>query len=427
MARFVNDVVDQLDLRPIFELYEREERGYPPYHPAMMLKILVYAYSSGVYSSRKIERRIQEDIAFRYLTAGNMQDFRTINSFRKRHLKAFENLFVQVLQLCQKAGLVKLGTIAIDGTKVQANASKHKAMSYERMVKEEARLQKEVIELLRKAEATDAEEDRRFGSRQGDELPEELAIREKRLAKIREAKQALEAEALAKAESKKTDDDDDPSSGDTGFPGDPPSVPVDGKAQRNFTDPDSRIMRTSAKTFVQGYNAQVAVDAESQVIVGRKIITTSPDVGAFADVLDDVEQNVGRPLHVVADAGYYSEANVLEARKRKIAPFIPPHRVKHSEWRKPGPRGPLPKNATLKQRMSRFLQTQRGKQVYRLRQQSVEPVFGQIKEVRGFRRFSLRGLAAVTCEWDLVTAVHNLLKLFRHACRSGGQQPAAIG
>lgn len=396
LARFVGDVVDQLDLSPIFAVYEQNSQGYPPYHPGMMIRVLIYAYCTGVYSSRKIAAHLHEDVAFRYLAAGNFPDFRTINTFRKRHLKHFEQLFVEILRLCREAGLVKLGTVAIDGTKIRANASIHKAMSYGRMKKETQRLEAEVAKLLKRAEATDAEEDRRFGDRRGNELPEELAVREKRLQRIREAKAALEAEAR---EASNDDDDDEPPS-------------IDDKTQRNFTDPDSRVMKGPGRSFVQAYNAQAAVDAESQVIVAKRIHETSADVGAFTDVLDEVVERVGKPRNIVADAGYYSSENVMKARQEKIAPFIPPQKVRHSEWYRPAPRGPLPKNATPRERMARFMRTKRGKAIYRLRQASVEPAFGQIKAARGFQRFSLRGRYAVSGEWDLVTAVHNLLKLF---------------
>lgn len=410
LARFVNEVVDELDLRPIYASYEEEMRGYPPYHPAMMVKVLVYAYAIGVYSSRKIERRIQEDIAFRYLAAGNFPDFRTINAFRKRHLKEFQGLFKQVLQLCRKAGLVKLGTIAVDGTKMKANASIHKAMSYGRMKKEEARLQAEVDELMRQVEQVNTREDKRFGDCRGDELPKELAFRETRLAKIREAKQALEAEAKARAEAEAKAKEGTDSNDHTDPPTGEPPISVDEKAQRNFTDPDSRVQK-AAKTFIQGYNVQVAVDAETQVIVGTVVRTSSADVDAFSAVLDQVEELVGTPDRVVADAGYYSQKNVDEARRRHIAPFIPPNKIKHSEWCRAKAKGPSPK--APRERMARFLRTKRGREIYRLRQESVEPVFGQIKEARGFRHFSLRGHTSVTAEFALVAVVHNLLKLYR--------------
>lgn len=397
-----------MDLSAIYASYEKESRGYPPYQPVMMLKILIYAYATGTYSSRKIERRVVEDIAFRYLAAGNFPDFRTINAFRKRHLEAFHQLFLQVLELCRKAGLVKLGTIAIDGTKIKANASKHKAMSYKRMKEEETRLEAEVKRLIREAEKADCREDRRYGDQRGDELPEDLRTVEKRLAKIREAKAALEAEARAKAER------GDQQGRQDGSEEEGPAVQVDEKAQRNFTDPDSRILKASGKgQFIQGYNVQVAVDAQSQVILSNLVHQSSVDVRQFIPALDEVELNVGRPEQVVADAGYYSLENLEEARRRKIAPFIPPDRIKHEEWRDPGPRGPLPNPASLRQRMARFIRTKRGKEVYKLRQQSIEPVFGQIKAVRGFRAFSLRGLAQVRGEWMLVALVHNMLKLFK--------------
>jgi transposase len=416
LARFISDIVDELDLSSIYAYYERESRGYPPYEPSMMFKILMYAYATGVYSSRKIERRIYEDIAFRYLAAGNFPDFRTISTFRKRHLQDFERLFLQVLQLCRRAGLVKLGTIAIDGTKIKANASRHKAMSYGRMKQEEVRLDAEIKQLLAKAEKADDDENRRYGDHRGDEPPEELRFRQKRLEKIREAMKALEEEAKKHASPKRDDHkkDDDDSDGDASSAADD-SVPVDDKAQRNFTDPDSRIMKGPGKQqFIQGYNVQISVDAETQVILATDVTQSSSDTKSFSPMLDAVEANVGRPQRVTADAGYYSAQNVLEARRRKVAPFIPPQKVKHSEWREDCPRGPLPDNATLRQRMARFIRTKRGKAVYKQRQTSVEPVFGQIKGVRGFRSFSLRGLSQVKGEWNLVALVHNALKLFTH-------------
>lgn len=412
LARFVSEIVDELDLSTIYGYYEREARGYPPYEPSMMLKVLMYAYATGVYSSRKIERRIYEDIAFRYLAAGNFPDFRTISAFRKRHLKDFERLFLQVLQLCRHAGLVKLGTIAIDGSKIKANASKHKAMSYGRMKREEARLEAEIKDLMGKAEKADRLDDRRYGDHRGEELPAELRIRQSRLAKIREAKAALEAKARKQDASKGDDRDDDGIDGGSSASNATDIVHVDEKAQRNFTDPDSRIMKASGKgQFIQGYNVQIAVDAETQVILATHLHQSSSDIGSFVPMLDAVEKDVGRPERVAADAGYFSENNVQEARRRKIAPFIPPDKIKHNEWRNSSPRGPLPQNATLRQRMSRFIRTKRGKTIYKLRQTSVEPVFGQIKAVRGFHTFSVRGLAKVTGEWNLVATVHNMLKL----------------
>ena len=286
LARFISDVVDELDLSEMEATYEEEERGYPPYHPVMMVKVLLYGYATGVYSSRRLAARLVDSVAFRFLAAGNEPDFRTLSEFRRRHAKALSGLFVQVLRLCQQAGLVKLGRIAVDGTKIKANASKHKAMSYGRMKKTEERLEKEVRQLFEQAEATDQEEDRRYGpERRGDELPEELSRRESRLKKIREAKAALEAEAKKKGKQK-----------------------VPEKAQRNFTDPESRIQKTP-DGFIQGYNPQLAVDEKAQVIVACEV-TTGPDVNQMVPLVEQIEANLGEaPEAILADAGYYSEAN----------------------------------------------------------------------------------------------------------------------
>lgn len=279
LAYFVSDVVDHLDLSAIMERYTREERGYPPYHPRMMVKVLLYAYCIGVPSSRKIERRLEEDIAFRVLAANNTPDFRTISDFRKAHLEAFAGLFLQVLKLCQKAGLVRLGHVALDGTKMKANASKHKAMSYKRMEEEEARLEAEVAELLKRAESMDMEEDQRYGKdKRGDELPEELAFRESRLRKIGEARAALEAELRGEGEQKK---------GKGEVPGD--------KAQRNFTDPESHIMPVpGGKHFIQAYNAQAAVDSTHQVIVPAEITNKPSDRGQAEPMMEVVKANTGQ-------------------------------------------------------------------------------------------------------------------------------------
>jgi len=282
LAYFISDIVDNLDLSAIMERYSGEDRGYPPYHPAMMVKVLLYAYCIGVASSRKIEKRLCEDIAFRVLAANNTPDFRTISDFRKDHLKALAGLFLQVLKLCQKAGLVKLGHVALDGTKIKANASKHKAMSYKRMKEEEVRLEAEVAELLKKAESVDEEEDQRYGKgKKGDELPKELAFRDSRLKRIQEAKAALEAEARLEAEKKPDKNDGD---------GTPPD-----KAQRNFTDPDSHIMPTSGgKYFIQAYNAQAAVDSANQIIVAAEVTNKPTDRGQAEPMMDIVKVNAGQ-------------------------------------------------------------------------------------------------------------------------------------
>ena len=402
LAYFISDVVDNLDLSVIMERYAGEERGYPPYHPAMMVKVLLYAYCSGVASSRKIEKRLCEDIAFRVLAANNTPDFRTISDFRKDHLKALAGLFLQVLKLCQKAGLVKLGHVALDGTKIKANASKHKAMSYKRMKEEEARLEAEVAELLKKAEAVDEEEDQRYGKgKKGDELPKELAFRDSRLKKIREAKAALEAEARLEAEKRpeKSDEDDTPSD----------------KAQRNFTDPDSHIMPASGgKYFIQAYNAQAAVDSANQVIVAAEVTNKPIDRGQAEPMMEIVKVNAGQlPCQMSADAGYFSSDVVNNLTALGIDVYMPPDKIGHRFNLPPAPRGRIPQSLSIADRMRRKLRTKKGKNRYGLRKELPEPVFGQIKHVRGFDHFLLRGLDQVNSEWKVICTGHNLLKLFR--------------
>jgi len=402
LAYFVSDVVDHLDLGAIMSRYT-EEKGYPPYHPAMMVKVLLYAYCVGVPSSRKIEKRLEEDIAFRVLAANNTPDFRTISDFRKDHLKALAALFVQMLKLCQKAGLIKLGHVSIDGTKIKANASRHKAMSYKRMKEEEARLEAEVQELLKKAEAVDEEEDRRYGkNKRGDELPKELAFRESRLKKIREARAALEAEARTEAEQSQ------------GNGGKATGVPED-KAQRNFTDPESRIMPApGGKHFEQAYNAQAAVDSANQVIVAAEITDQSSDRGQAVPIMKQVKENTGElPREMSADAGYFSSNAVEELTVAGIDVYIPPDRMHHAYKMPAAPRGRIPKGLSIVDRMRRKLRTKQGRKRYGLRKELPEPVFGQIKQVRGFRQFLLRGKEKVRGEWQFICTGHNLLKLFR--------------
>ena len=404
LAYFISDVVDNLDLSAIMERYVGEERGYPPYHPAMMVKVLLYAYCTGVASSRKIEKHLCEDIAFRVLAANNTPDFRTISDFRKDHLKALAGLFLQVLKLCQKAGLVKLGHVALDGTKIKANASKHKAMSYKRMKEEESRLEAEVAELLKKAESVDEEEDQRYGKgKKGDELPKELAFRESRLKKIQEAKAALEAEARLEAEKKPDKNDGD---------GTPPD-----KAQRNFTDPDSHIMPASGgKHFIQAYNAQAAVDSAKQVIVAAEVTNKPTDRGQAEPMMEIVKSNTGQlPCQMSADAGYFSSDAVSNLTALGMDVYMPPDKIGHRFTLPPAPRGPIPQCLSLADRMRRKLRTKKGKVCYGLRKELPEPVFGQIKQVRGFDHFLLRGLENVSSEWKVICTGHNLLKLFR-AC-----------
>lgn len=416
LAYFISDVVDHLDLSAIMERYAGEERGYPPYHPAMMVKVLLYAYCIGIASSRKIERRLCEDIAFRVLAANNTPDFRTISDFRKDHLKALAGLFLQVLRLCRKAGLVKLGHVALDGTKIRANASKHKAMSYKRMKEEEARLEAEVMDLLKKAEAVDEEEDQRYGKgKRGDELPKELAFRESRLKKIREAKAALEAEARLAAEKRSEKGEED-------------ATPPD-KAQRNFTDPDSHIMLApGGKHFIQAYNAQAAVDSTHQVIVAAEVTNKPTDRGQAEPMMEIVKVNTDQlPCQMSADAGYFSSDAVKNLTARGIDVYMPPDKIGHRFTLPPAPRGRIPRSLSIADRMRRKLRTKKGKELYGLRKELPEPVFGQIKQVRGFDQFLLRGSDKVSSEWKIICTGHNLLKLFR-VCGRGlfGQEVLAV-
>jgi transposase len=404
LAYFVSDVIDNVDLSAMDAVYGDEQRGQPPYDPRMMTKVLVYGYCVGVFSSRRIERRLAEDIAFRVLAAGNAPNFRTVSDFRKIHLKTLEGLFEQVLRIALQAGAMKLGKVALDGTKIKANASKHKAMSYDRMKEKEKQLREEVRHLLQQAEAADIEEDERYGKdRRGDELPEELQRRESRLKKIREAQRALEARAREKAAVEKAD---------------PEQARPQAKDQYNFTDPESRIMK-SADGFVQGYNAQAAVEPGLQLIVGQTITAAANDKEQLLPMLEKIEQQSGqRPEEILADSGYCSERNLekLEseaAPELRVEPYIATGRQKHDEYREPCPRGPLPDNATRVDRMRRKLQTKAGKAIYAARKAIVEPVFGQIKQARGFRQFLLRGIEKVSGEWALVCLTHNILKLYR--------------
>jgi transposase len=402
LAYFVSDVVDQLDLSAMHAVYGEEQRGQPPYDPRMMTKLLVYGYCVGVFSARKIQQRVSEDIAFRVLAAGNEPDFRTISDFRKIHLETLEGFFEQVLQIVLEAGAMKIGRVALDGTKMKANASKHKAMSYDRMQEQQRAIRAQVKQLLAQAEAADAEEDARYGKDQrGDELPEELQRRETRLKRIREAKQALEQRAREQAEA-------EGKSGEEAKP--------EGKAQYNFTDPESRIMKSS-EGFVQAYNAQAAVEPDWQLIVGQEVTQAPNDKEQVEPMVEAVEEQSGqRPEELMADSGYCSEKNLeyLESSPdQRIEAYIATGRQRHGEVGKRCPRGPLPKGATRVDRMRRKLQTKVGAAIYAARKAIVEPVFGQIKQARGFRRFSLRGLAKVRSEWALVCATHNILKMYR--------------
>lgn len=404
LAYFVSDVVDNLDLSAMDAVYGNEKRGQPPYDPQMMTKVLVYGYCVGVFSSRRIERRLVEDIAFRVLAADNQPNFRTISDFRKIHLKTLEGLFEQVLKIALEAGAMKVGRVAVDGTKVKANASKHKAMSYDRMLEKEKQLKAEVKQLLEQAEAADAEEDKRYGKdRRGDELPAELQRRETRIRKIKEAQRAVEQRARDKAVAEGAD---------------PKQAKPKDKDQYNFTDPESRIMK-GADGFVQAYNAQAAVEPDLQLIVGQTVTAAANDKEQLLPMMGVVEQQSGqRPEEVLADSGYCSEKNLEqldseENPERRIIGYVAGDRQKHGEHREPCPRGPLPNGATRVDRMKRKLKTKAGKAMYAARKAIVEPVFGQIKQARGFRQFLLRGIDKVRGEWSLVCLTHNILKIYR--------------
>ena len=434
LARFVADLVPSLELSEFYASYEEKDgRGQAAYHPVMMVRLLIYGYCIGVVSSRQIEKRTYEDVAFRYLSADEHPDHTTINEFRKRHLKALSGLFLQALQLCQAAGLVKMGHVALDGTKKQANASKHKAMSYGRMGEAEAKLKAEIEDLLQGAEAADVAEDEKERQGFSDKLPKELARRESRLKKIQEAKAALEAEAREKAEQEKASVEAriaarQKQEEETGkkMGGHPPQVPdpeqakPEDKAQRNFTDPDSRIMPDGAHkgSFVQAYNAQIAVDAEAQIIVAAEVRQEANDKQQLAPMFEQVQQNTGvKPVASSEDAGYWSPEQVADKRVAGIDLHVATGRDKHGIAEETAPSTDATTEATALNQMKQKLQTEAGRAIYKMRKAIVEPVFGQIKECRNFRRFSLRGLENVRAEWKLVCLTHNILKLFRSGRR----------
>jgi transposase len=399
LAYFVSDVVDQLDLSAIESVYEEDDRGQPPYHPRMMTKVLLYGYCVGVFSSRKLQKRLVEDVAFRVLAAGNQPDFRTLSDFRKKHLGALEKLFQQVLRLTLETGTMKLGRVVLDGSKVKANASKHKAMSYGRMKETEKRLREEVRRLLHQAEAADQEDDRRYGrDRRGDELAEELQRRESRIGRLRQAQRALEERAREQAQSEGQEENQ--------------AQPAP-KAQYNFTDPESRIMK-GVEGFVQAYNTQVAVEPLLQLIVGQTVTPAANDKQQLVPMIEKIEEQSGqKPREVLTDSGYCSEENLRYLGKRQISGWVATEKRKHGEPRRTCPRGPLPSEAGEVERMKRKLQTQVGTAVYATRKFVVEPVFGQIKQARGFRQFLLRGLEKVRGEWALICLTHNLLKFHK--------------
>jgi len=437
LVYFMLDVVKALDLSAITRRYEAEDRGFPPYHPRLMVTLLLYAYCMGVYSSRRIQKLCERDAAYRVIVGNDVPNFRTISDFRKDHLPALQGLFVQVLRLCAEAGMVNVGLVSLDGTKVKANASRHKAMSYEYMQKEEERLQKEIAELLSKAESTDAAEDDLHGREaRGDELPAELARRETRLAKIQEAKKALEEQALAAAQAeearRQAKDDARRAAGETPRAR-PPVDPTPGpKAQRNFTDPESKIMKVSNKGFDQCGNAQ-AVCNEEQIIVAADVTDQANDKRQVQPMVSQAQENlvaagVEEKIGALdADSGYYSEENVSHLEGEKIDPYIATERLKHHEKASCASDhdGPPAENLTPKERMARKLRTKHGRETYAQRKGMIEPIFGQIKQGRRFRQFLLRGLEKMRGEWRLICLTHNLKKLFRKGfagiTRTGGR------
>jgi transposase len=423
LARFVLSLVrDDLDLAEITGTYG-SERGQPAFDPTMMTALLLYSYCCGIYSSRRIAKACRERVDFMSIAALDAPDFRTISEFRRRHLKALGKLFKQILQLCEKAGLVKLGHVALDGTKIKANASKHKAMSYERMGTRAAELEAEVAKWLSTAEAADAEEDKLHGSdKTGNEMPDWVADKKQRAEKIRQAKTELEAEAKAAAEAKRQAEAEAAEKREaegrrkTGPKAAPPCTTPDGKAQKNFTDPDSRIM-TSKDGFVQAYNAQAAVDAEAQIIVAHDVTQSAVDCGQLVPMTDAIEANLGRkPEQLSADAGYCSEANLEALENRNIDPYVATGRARDAVAGavQDTVASPTPEPAnkpTRVQAMRAKIKAGGHASPYRLRKQLPEPVFGQIKQARGFRQFLLRGFEKVRAEWAIVCTAHNLLKL----------------
>ena len=421
LALYISDVVESLNLAGILSAYEEGDgRGRPPYHPVLMVKLLIYGYCTGRMSSRKLEQATYDDVAFRVLTCNQQPDHDSIAAFRKRHLSELAKLFVQILELCQRAGLVKLGHVAIDGTKIKANASKWRTMSYAAMSEAEAKLTAEVERLLAEAERIDAEEDALYGKgKRGDELPEELRERESRLARIRELKADMEREGREAAEKKAAETKRKQEQAEKQGKkftvrkviDSSQAVPAP-KSKRNFTDPDSRIMKDQAsKTFQQAYNIQIGVDAQAQIIVAAKVVQAGVDQEQLVPMLREVERNLGRmPVQASADAGYYSKAAITHEAVGTVDLHVPPNQRKPLNGDE---QTTLPTDATLQERMWHKLGSKAGREVFSRRKVIVEPVFAQIKHVRGFRQFLLRGLAQVEAEWLLVCMTHNLLKAFR--------------
>jgi transposase len=408
LAYYINDTVDALDLSAFHARYEKGGPRNQPYHPAMMVKVLIYAYATGVFSSRKIARKLHEDVAFRVLGAGNFPKHRTLCDFRADHLEELAALFVQVVQLARECGLVKLGTLAVDGTKIKANASRHKAMSYGRMKETEAALKQEIDALMKRAQTTDAAEE---GEPELD-VPAEIARREDRLAVIQAARERLEERQREtdQALGRTPDDDRLPRDGD-GNPKRGPrykrefGVPED-RAQENFTDPDSRIMKRSGGGFDQNYNGHTAVDAEAQIIVAAELSNGAADSGRLPMLLEAVEGNLGAlPQTVLADAGFRSEAVFEQLAERPVELVVAMGREGKKQLRIDEKKYPRTAEMAAK------LQTESGKNAYRRRKAIVEPPNGWIKHILGFRQFSLRGLKKVGAEFKLVCLALNLRRM----------------
>ena len=432
---FLLDTIPHLDLSAFHQHYAGETRGQPPFDVTMMTTLVVYAYCVGVCSSRKIAGACERNFAFIAIVGKDVPDFRTISDFRKIHLAAFRPLFLEVLRLAGEMGMVKLGNFSTDGTKMGANASRHKAMSYGYMNKDIERLKKEIDQLLKQAEQTDAEQDAALGSRRGDELPDELKRREDRLAKILEAKARLEAEALVKAnaEQKRRDEEQSQREAEGRQRRGKEPAPVDprpeDKAQTNFTDPEAKIMKQSNKGFDYSYNAQAVVDAEDQIIVAAEVTNQANDkqqgvpmAQAALDHIDaakieraQTEDGKWAPIPNTLDAGYFSEQAVADLEAMGMDPHIATGRQKHHERATPLAEGEAAPAASIKEKMRHKLGTPAGKRLYAARKHIVEPVFGQIKGVRGIRKFLLRSLAKVSAEWQLICLTHNLLKIWRRA------------
>jgi len=416
LVYFLLDVTAQIDISPIVDDYVSEHGGQPPFHPRMMLVLLLYSYSVGVFSSRKIMKRCVTDAAFRVIVGKDIPNFRRIAEFRARHLKHLPALFLEVLVLCREAGLLKVGRLSLDGTKVKANASRNKAMSYDRMGPEVERLQQEIDALLARADDADTADDDQFGDLSGDEIPDELKRRESRLAKILEAKAALEEAARQKAQNHVDKMEAEGRAHRT----DPEKAVPDPKAQRNFTDPESRIMKTSNKGFDQCGNAQ-AVANEQQIIIAADVTNQANDVRQAVPMVDQTIQNLdaaGITENVgafTADTGYFSEENMaaLDSNCRINNTFIATGRQKHNDKVPDASKGRPPKDLTAKQKMARRNRTKKGRAEYARRKVIIEPVFGQIKAGQEFRNFLMRGLEKMQGEWNLVCLTHNLLKLFR--------------